>query len=164
MSGSFTFKFLDCERKDHLSKVPKFFGCHNFLYISARRRFDAIKLHNPVGFSYIENMLKDRLFKRSRLKFDNRLLGPEKFPDIPRNRPQVRYTSLMLARVLRLLLDLWSEIRDHSQSGLFWNYVLQSSRNFQWPVKNSCGRTTWLLTQRAARFILKIKYNLRFLC
>ena len=59
-----------------------------FLYISARRRIYAIKLHNPVGFSYIENMLKDRLFKTSRLKFDNWLLGPEKFPGIPRNTPR----------------------------------------------------------------------------
>ena len=34
-------------------------------------------------------MLKDQLLKTSRLKFDNRLFGPEKFPGLYRNRPLV---------------------------------------------------------------------------
>ena len=35
-----------------------------------------LKLCNPLGFSYIKNLLKDQLFKTSGFQFDNLLLGP----------------------------------------------------------------------------------------
>ena len=47
-----------------------------------------MKLRNPLGFSSINNMLKDRLFKRSRLKFDSRLFRLEKFSELSGNKPQ----------------------------------------------------------------------------
>ena len=47
-----------------------------------------MKLRNPLGFSSIKNMLKDRLFKRSRLKFDNWLFRLEKFSELSGNKPQ----------------------------------------------------------------------------
>ena len=53
-----------------------YFGCLNFFYIIATSRFWAIKLRNSLVFSYHKNMLKDQLFKTSRLKFDNWLFGP----------------------------------------------------------------------------------------
>ena len=55
-----------------LSKVPKLFGSIS----DASIRFWAIKLRNSLVFSYLKNMLKDQLFKTSRLKFDNWLFGP----------------------------------------------------------------------------------------
>ena len=66
------------------------FGCHNSLYIFATPRFQAIKLRNPLSFSYIKNMLKDQLLKISRLQFDDWLFGPEKFSGLSRNRHQIR--------------------------------------------------------------------------
>ena len=48
--------------------------------------FWAIKLRNPLGFSYIKNMSKDQLFKTSGLQFDNWLFGPGKFSGLSRNR------------------------------------------------------------------------------
>ena len=48
-----------------------YFGCHNSLYIFAKPSFQAIKLRNPLSFSYIKNMLKDQLFKISRLQLDD---------------------------------------------------------------------------------------------
>ena len=35
-------------------------------------------------------MLKDQLFKKSGLKFDNLLFGPEKLSGLSRNRPQAK--------------------------------------------------------------------------
>jgi len=35
-------------------------------------------LSHPLGFSYIKNMLKDRLFKTGGLQFDNWLLRPQR--------------------------------------------------------------------------------------
>ena len=49
---------------------------------------NATKLRNPLGFSYIKNMLKDPLFKTRGLQFDNWLFGPEKITGRSRNRPQ----------------------------------------------------------------------------
>ena len=75
------------------SKVPKvfraYFGCHNSLYIFATPRFQATKLRNTLSFSYIKNMLKDQLFKMSRLQLDDWLFGPEKFSGLSKNRPLV---------------------------------------------------------------------------
>ena len=50
-----------------------YFGCLTFLYIIATSRFWASKLRNPLVFSYLKNMLKDQLFKTSKLK--PRVLG-----------------------------------------------------------------------------------------
>ena len=46
-----------------------------------------MKLRNPLGFSYIKNMLKDQLFKTNELQLYNWLFGPEKFSELSRNRP-----------------------------------------------------------------------------
>ena len=67
-----------------------YFGCHDSLYIFATPRLQANKLRNPISFYYIKNVLKDQLFKISRLQFDDWLFGPEKFSGLSRNRPQVR--------------------------------------------------------------------------
>ena len=55
----------------------EYFGCHNSFYIFATPRFQAIKLRNLLSFSYVQNMLKDHLFKTSGLQFDNWLFGPK---------------------------------------------------------------------------------------
>ena len=39
--------------------------------------FFGLKLHNPLGFSWAKNILKDQLFKTSGLQFDNWLFEPE---------------------------------------------------------------------------------------
>ena len=59
------------------------------LYIYLRN--DEVLSHqsNPLGFPYNKSMLKDQLFKTSRLKFDNWLFWPEKFSGLYRNRPLV---------------------------------------------------------------------------
>ena len=67
-----------------LETFRAYFGCHDSLYIFATPRFKATKLCNPLSF-----LLKDQLFKISRLQFDNWLLGDEKFSGLWRNRPQV---------------------------------------------------------------------------
>ena len=78
-------------RQNTISKVPRLTG--SFLRatitfsILATPRFLAIKLRNPLGFSYIKNMLKGQLFKTSGFKFNNWLFGPEKFSALSRNRP-----------------------------------------------------------------------------
>ena len=41
------------------------------------------------SFSYIENTLKDQLFKTSGLQFDNWLFRPQEFSALSRNRPQI---------------------------------------------------------------------------
>ena len=41
------------------------------LWIVATPRREAIKLRNPPGFSYIENICKNKLLKTSELQFDN---------------------------------------------------------------------------------------------
>ena len=51
-------------------------------------RFKAIKLRNPFGFFYLENVLKDQLFETSGLQFDNWRFRPEKFSRLLRNSPK----------------------------------------------------------------------------
>ena len=51
-------------------------------------RFKAIKLRNLLGFSDVENVLKDQLFETSGLQFDNWRLRPEKFSRLLRNSPK----------------------------------------------------------------------------
>ena len=60
-----------------LESPENFLGGHTSLCIFAMPRFKVIKLRNPLGFYWIKNMMKDQLFKTSRLQFDNWLLGPE---------------------------------------------------------------------------------------
>ena len=86
------------------SKVPKPFGSISgatIPFISSQRR--GSKPPSPailVFFLNIKTMLKDQLFKKSRLKFDNWLFGPEKLWGLSRNRPQARYfDSGFLVRV-----------------------------------------------------------------
>ena len=64
-----------------------YFGCRNSFYVFGTPRFYAIKLGNPLGFSCIKNILKDQLFRTSRLKFDNCVFCLEKFSGLSRNRP-----------------------------------------------------------------------------
>ena len=51
-------------------------------------RFKAIKLRIPLGFSDIENVLRDQLFETSGLQFDNWRFRPEKFSRLLRNSPK----------------------------------------------------------------------------
>ena len=62
-----------------LASPDNFLGGHTSLCIFVTPRFKVIKLRNPLGFYWIKNMMKDQVFKTSRLLFDNWLLGPEKF-------------------------------------------------------------------------------------
>jgi len=68
-----------------------FFGCHNSpLYL----RNAKVLSHQTSQYSlfflfFIENMLKDQLFKSSGLQFDNWLYGPEKLSGLSINRPQI---------------------------------------------------------------------------
>ena len=74
------------------SKVAKLYGPISgakFLYIFATQSFKAIKLCNPLGFSYIKKTLRDQLLKASGLQFDKWLLGPENITGLSRNRPLV---------------------------------------------------------------------------
>ena len=82
-----------------------YFGFHNSLYIFATPRFQAVKLRNPLSFSYIKNMLKDQLFKISRLQFDNWLFGPENFSGPSRNRPQRSSFRPYILSIIRELND-----------------------------------------------------------
>ena len=77
----------DCFSK--LKTFWAFFRCHNSLYIFAMPRFLAIKLRNPRGFSYVKTMLKDQLFKTSRLRFDNWLRRSKRFSGLSWNRPRI---------------------------------------------------------------------------
>ena len=52
-------------------------------------RFKATKLRNLLGFSDIENLLKDQLFETSGFQFDNWGLRPEKFSRLLRHSPKV---------------------------------------------------------------------------
>ena len=54
-----------------------YFGCHNSLVSSQSRGPKPSKLSNPLGFSYIKNMLKVELFKTSGLRFVNWLSSSE---------------------------------------------------------------------------------------
>ena len=78
----------DVAKQWPVSQKSRNFGCHNSLYIFATPRFQAIKLRNPLSFSYIKNTLKDQLLKISRLQFDDWLFGPETFSGLSRNMPQ----------------------------------------------------------------------------
>ena len=61
------------------SKVPKLFGpisvASQFPLYLRNAEVQAIKLRNPLGFSYIRNILKDQLIKTSGLQFSNWLFG-----------------------------------------------------------------------------------------
>ena len=75
-------------------KVPVSQKSHNFSSLFRVPQFplylcNAIKLCNPLDFSYVKNRLKDQLFKTSGLQFDNWLFRPEKFSGLFRNRPLV---------------------------------------------------------------------------
>ena len=85
---------LFCATGVCFSKVPQLFGSFSgakipLIYIYLRN--DEVLSHqsNPLGFPYNKSMLKDQLFKTSRLKFDNWLFWPEKFSGLYRNRPLV---------------------------------------------------------------------------
>ena len=60
-----------------------------FYSFTMSRSYKAIKLRNPLGFSYIRNMFKDQLFKTSRMQFDRWLFGTKKFMGFSRKRPHV---------------------------------------------------------------------------
>ena len=68
MRGFFLYSSQMSTVRDLLSEIG--FGVrvrvYNALSISSQRRGS-----NPLGFSYLKNMLKDHLFKTSRLQFDN---------------------------------------------------------------------------------------------
>ena len=66
----------------------EYFGCHNSFYIFATPRFQAIKLRNRLSFSYVQNILKDHLFKTSGLQFDNWLFGPKSSQDFRETGPR----------------------------------------------------------------------------
>jgi len=74
-----------------------YFGCHNFPYIFTTQRFKAIKLRNPLGFSYIKKTLRDQLLKTSGLQFDKCLFGPENFSGLSRIRPLGSTPYLLIA-------------------------------------------------------------------
>ena len=59
------------------STFRAYFGCHNSLYIFATASLKAIKLRNPLGFSYMNNILKDQLLKTRGLQFDDWFSGPK---------------------------------------------------------------------------------------
>ena len=60
-----------------------YFGYYNALFISSQRRGS-----NSLGFSYLKNMLKDHLFKTSRLQFDNcGFWGPKSYRDFRETDP-----------------------------------------------------------------------------
>ena len=95
---------ITCNPGACFSKVPKLFGPISgatiaFIYIFATPRFYAIKLRNPLGFSYSKNMLKDQIFKTNELPFDIWLLGPEKFSGLSRNRPLDIFVQTMISLV-----------------------------------------------------------------
>lgn len=67
-------------------KNPKLFGAVSAATIpsisSQRRGSESSNLAIlSIGFSYMKNVLKDLLFKTSRLQFDNCLLWPENFSE-----------------------------------------------------------------------------------
>ena len=57
-----SFHFSDPFLKSPETFRP-YFKCHNSLYILGTPRSLAIKLCNPLGFSYIKDMLKDSAFQ-----------------------------------------------------------------------------------------------------
>lgn len=83
-SFSVIFEFL--HPGDCFSKILKLFWSVMgptipFYSFTVPRSYKAIKLLNPLGFSYVRNMFKDQLFKTNGLQFDNRLLWPDRFSE-----------------------------------------------------------------------------------
>ena len=91
-SFSVIFEFL--HPGDCFSKILKLFWSVMgptvpFYSFTVPRSYKAIKLRNPLGFSYIRNMFKDQLFKTSGMQFDRWLFGTKKFMGFSRKRPHV---------------------------------------------------------------------------
>ena len=63
------------------------FGCHYFLRILKTKTFSCLKLCNEFALSYLEILVKDKLFRISGSQFLEWLFGPEKFTGLSRNGP-----------------------------------------------------------------------------
>ena len=96
------------------------FRMPQFLYIFWTPRFYAIKLGKPLCFYYIKNILKDQLFKASRLKFDNWLFGPEKFLGLSRNRPLESKRHETKINIAETLVDDTLKLRQRGQKDQPW--------------------------------------------
>ena len=69
-------------------------------------------VRDPLGISYIKNMLRYHLSKTSALQFDNRIFGPEKFSGLSRNRPQARVPFRPFSQPLKCCSS--HNCKDHS--------------------------------------------------
>ena len=123
--GMWLFFFFFSHRPGvSFSKVPKLSGqfrVPQFLYIFATPRFGVIN-----GFSYIKNMLKDQLFKTSRLQFDKRLFGPEKFPGPSRNRPLVPCCEAFFMSVYHAFTSSGDGFNCEAKMPIFMNWHSQA--------------------------------------
>lgn len=98
------------------STFRAYFGRHNSLYIFETARLKAIKLRNPLGFSYINNILKDQLLKTRGLQFEDWFSGPKSSRDLRETTPRpesfggrVALTSVNSHRnvLVSILLNQW---------------------------------------------------------
>ena len=69
-----------------------------FHCIFRTERFSVIKLYNHFAFWYLENMLKDQLFKTIRLQFRKWLFCPENFSGFSRNGPLGSIAGMKVTR------------------------------------------------------------------
>lgn len=69
-------------------------------------------VRNPLGNSYIKNMLRYHLFKTSGLQSDNRIFGPGKFSELSRNRSQARVPFRPFSQPLKCCSS--HNCKDHS--------------------------------------------------
>ena len=128
-----------------------YFGWHNSPYVFATPRFWAIKLCNPLGFSYIKNMLKDQLSKKSGLPFGNWLFGTEKFSGLSRNRTLclfvlvniVKYPLKLNVKRQLSICNKWCRLSSWVASITY--YLLE--RSDQWRLQLSISRILEMLAK-----------------
>ena len=144
-----------------LFRVPQFPA----IPLRCRRRFYAIKLHNPLGFSYIKKHAKRSGFIISGLQFDNWLFGPRKFPRLSRNRPQPRGSTYLrfvsparLSSPIRPLVDSSSSPSvsvigvEKTNSWLwYWRKYVHTQHDGESPVLTKRLKITLRLTRSRTR-------------
>ena len=76
----------------HVSRNSRTFrahlGCHNFLRIFKKKYVSRHEIFNKFALSYLEIIVKDRLFRITGSQFLKWFFGPEKFTGLSRNGPQ----------------------------------------------------------------------------
>ena len=92
-----------------------YFGCHNILYTFA------MKLRNPLGFSYTNEILKGQLFQISWSKFEKWLFGT-----IVKQAPGRRFYRMfrpVISSNSALISDPWNEVINEWMEGSLLDFL-----------------------------------------